>query len=474
MSGADYPITFNMQVDGDDEVQAKFNSTANAAEQLGNKTEQVATKTSKLASIMKESASGLTTAATGAASLYFQYDALEKGAQRIDKATLQVSKAQEAANKAQADLNAMIDGGVTSGAEYESAVLNLTQAQDQLSLKTKDLELAQGDLTESQIGFALGIVPTVIGAVDGVSKAMTVLRAGKVASAAASIAEGAADIGAAGAKGVHTGATVAQTLATGALTVATRLLQIAMGPVGWIILGVSAAAGAFATNFLGMRDAVNAAGKAIGDAVPILKPLLDTLGSLANAIFPETKNQAASATEGLTQNMELWKTEFDATSNVAVLSLGDVSDAFTEAQQTGSTSIKKLETDVDKSANKIVSDADRIKAAMKKIGASFNEGGAITVVNNIVGDSIADPRGTTKPVPTLADLAASAAPRTTAEALNPPARAPIFDVNRSAGDFYLAKATGGEQRVRVELYVTEDGRINVRSKDPSVEINGMY
>lgn len=43
-----------------------------------------------------------------------------------------------------------------------------------------------------------------------------------------------------------------------------------MGPIGIAIIGVSSFMALFPTNAFGVPDAINAAGKAIVDAVPIL------------------------------------------------------------------------------------------------------------------------------------------------------------------------------------------------------------
>ena len=54
-----------------------------------------------------------------------------------------------------------------------------------------------------------------------------------------------------------TGSLVASTAATKAATLATKLLNFALGPVGLIIMGITAALTAYETNFMGFKDSVN-------------------------------------------------------------------------------------------------------------------------------------------------------------------------------------------------------------------------
>lgn len=84
--GAEYPITYVMQVEVDDEVKSKLSGTADSIGNVGEQTEQAVSKTSQFTSVLKDSALGLSTATSSAVGLYFQYDNLEKAQTRVDKA----------------------------------------------------------------------------------------------------------------------------------------------------------------------------------------------------------------------------------------------------------------------------------------------------------------------------------------------------------------------------------------------------
>ena len=77
---------------------------------------------------------------------------------------------------------------------------------------------------------------------------------------------------------------------------ASRLAQLAMGPVGLILIGIGTVLTLVATNAFGVRDAFNSFGKALGDTFPFLKPLLDLIKGLAGAmglLGPESEKAAA-------------------------------------------------------------------------------------------------------------------------------------------------------------------------------------
>lgn len=221
---ADYPITYVMQIEWDEEVKSKLSGTADSMTEVGEKTEQAASKTSQFTGVLKDSALGLSTATPSAVGLYFEYDNLEKAQTRVDKAERTLTSSKASLIAAHEAVNRLVDKGVTSGAAYEKAQLDLKAAQDGVSIATDRLNQSQGDLTESQLHFALVVIPTVISTVSTLSSVMTTLKATKVAKMATTAAESSTNIAATGTMGALTTATVAQTVATEEATIATRLV----------------------------------------------------------------------------------------------------------------------------------------------------------------------------------------------------------------------------------------------------------
>jgi hypothetical protein len=344
-SGDSYVTTFTMDVENDGEVSSKLDQLAGKVQNVGTKGEEAAKKTSSFTSTLKSSALGITATASAATSLYFQYDNLEKGQARVHKEELGLSKAREAATAAQNNLNKLVAQGVTGGAEYEAALLNLQQAQSKEEIKLKDLSIAQGDFSQSQLQFALGVVPTAFSAVTSLTGVMDSLKKAKLLNAVASGAEAAAEGGSRLAKIASIPTTFAATAATQGYGMAIKGAMLALGPIGWALMGVTTVMGLFATNAFGVRDAINQAGKAIGDAFPLMRPMLEGLTSLAKMVFPESEKASEDAAK-------------------------TISAASFSASTEGSAAFDMLASNVDKSADDIVKDAARIENAMQKIGAN--------------------------------------------------------------------------------------------------------
>ena len=355
--GADYPISYVLQVEGDETVKSKLQGTADSISDVGTKTDEAAQKTSNYTSVLKDSALGLSAATSSAIGLYFQYDNLEKVQTRVDKAERTLTAAKSSLITAQEAVNKLNQKGVTSGAAYEKAQLDLKAAQDGVSIATDRLSQSQGDLSESQLHFALGVVPTVISTISTMKTVMGGLKAAKLLNVAATAADSEATIASTVTKGALTTATVGQTVATEEATMATRLLNLAMGPVGIAILGVSTFMALFATNAFGIRDAINAAGKAIGDAVPILRPLLDGLSSLANTIFPDASHSAT------TSSSDMQKAFADATS-AASTNFGSMSDNIGISKDSITANLTALQTNTTTAMAGIDDDTSKAKTGV--------------------------------------------------------------------------------------------------------------
>jgi hypothetical protein len=193
-----------------------------------------------------------------------QYQDLSDSQIRVDRSQLKVSKTTEAAGVAQGKLNALTAKGVTSGAEYNAALLNVKQALEAQDIAERNLQEAQEDHQRAQENFWIGLVPT-------------------VTSAGASVISVVKDIGGAGGlsglipkfKGVGEAAKGLGITMKGAL--------IGTG-IGAAIVALGIALEAFANNWWGVRDAVNDMGVALGNAIPALQPVLTALGKVGEGI----------------------------------------------------------------------------------------------------------------------------------------------------------------------------------------------
>lgn len=360
------PLAYVLEVIGQAEASAEVDRFGNAIEESDKKAENATKTTQSMSMSILQAGAGFATAATGAVGLFYQYDNLEKASLRVDMAEKNLTSAEATLASARESLRNLTAKGIATGDQYQAAVLRVRAAEEQLAIATQKVDLAQGDLTESHLGFALNVLPTVLGAVQGVQGALAILRTTKLAGAAATVAANASEAASIPILGAKTAAAIGATGATNGLTLATRLLQIAMGPVGWIILGVSGFLALFASNAFGVRDAINAAGKAIGDAIPILRPLLDTLASIANSLFPQTKDESEKMKEGITTDLQQVGGEFREFESQSIASASIVQTSFEEMSDSSTVAVDNLARAVGASAGQIVTDAGRIESAIQR------------------------------------------------------------------------------------------------------------
>lgn len=306
MSAEGFPIRIMVQIDGDTEALNSLSRLATETEKVEQKASSAAAKTESLGSALVTAGSSFSAAAASAFSLYQSYDNLEKVQLRSEQASLRSARAQEALKSAQAALNELVAAGVTSGEAYEAAKQKVAIAEENARIAAERSRIAQEDVNEAYAQFAITVGPEVASVVTNTIAGFTSLRAAHVAHAAATVQSAVAErssalatlstipakVGAAAATVGHTAAIVASTVAhwahvaaTNAAALATRLFYLALGPVGWILLGVSAAVTLVSTNAFGLRDALFAVGKAIYDFIlPALEAIWNAFQLAGKAI----------------------------------------------------------------------------------------------------------------------------------------------------------------------------------------------
>lgn len=327
---------------------------------------------------------GFVSAASEALSLWTQYDNLEKLELKITIAEKNLDSAKRSLIMSQAALDELVTRGITSGAEYEAAVINVDMAQQQLNIANEHLIQSQGNLTQQQLNFGLVVLPTVFNAIQGIHAAIETWRTVQIALTTAQSAQTIVNLGSIGSFTALTAATMAQTFATNAGVIATRLFHLAMGPIGWTILGVSTFLGLFATNAFGVRDAMNAVGKAVGDALLFLQPLLNALAEIANTLFPQTEKASSEAGQSMAVDIEGLKQKHEELYlRWQEQDTGIISSALSVAQ-VGGENMNRFAIKIDKVADSVVADARRMEKALSKVGAVD------------VGGFLADPRGESK------------------------------------------------------------------------------
>lgn len=371
------PLSFLAQITGDTEVANKVRNLGGAMSNFGKQadtaagqTENVGKANVRLVSNMKDTALSFSAAAASVTSLYFQYDGLQKVQLRVGEAENMLTKARGTAIGAQRSLEALEAKGITTGAQYEQARLKLAGAQEDLRLKTEKLSIAQGDLSQAQTQFALTVVPTVISAGTSLANGLKNIDFSAVGARISTLLLGTTSASTAGmltTTGIASGGAATGIRGVGT---ASRFTQLAMGPFGWIMIGIGTALTLVATNAFGVRDAIYGLGKAIGDAVPFLKPFLELLGQAGQILFPETEAQAAEMNAGISSDMSALATSTQASVTEQGASLGELKDAFAGAQEGASGEIATLADNTHTEAARIINDAERIRKAMESIGTA--------------------------------------------------------------------------------------------------------
>lgn len=349
-SSGSFPISFLLQVQGDQEVKGRIQSLGGAFQNFGKQADVVNEKASKIQPNFQQAALGLTSAATSAVGLAFSFDNLSKAELRVDQAEKQATSARAAYLAAQSSLNELTAKGAVTGIAYEQASLRLKAAQEQLAIADEKVNQAQGDLTQGQLQFALQIIPTALTSVTAFKGGLSALGLGFQATNV----------------GAQTGAMGVQRFG-----MATRIAQLAMGPFGLAMIAISTVFTLVATNAFGIRDALDSFAKKVEEIFPVLKPVFDFFRNIASALFPEAKEETQSLERQFSGSFaSIAQTVDDSTAQQAG-ALGTLGDTFTSFQQTGSIQIAALADNVDAAADKIVSDAARIDKALGGAGISI-------------------------------------------------------------------------------------------------------
>jgi hypothetical protein len=406
-------ITIELVATGDSEVQSALKATGNAADELGKAFDESSTSATKIAETFLGAAGGANAMAKEVFGLWTRFDDLEKVQLKVTSSALNVESAHTALIEKQQALNELVQKGVTYGLEYEIASRQIKEAEDELAIAKEKEEMAQGSLTEAYVNFGFSVIPAVQDVYAGFTEVKKAVTGDTWKYVSAIIQErfttqaaSAAHTGSIGAMMAHKAATMASTLATQGLAFATKLLNIAMGPVGWVILGIGTGLALFATNAFGVRDAVNSMGKAIGDAFPAMKPLLDGLAYIASTLFPDTSKESSAMSDQVSKDFTAMQ---DAAAHCAAEQAGSLTDMGVAYASTGNdvaASMKAMEDAVRKSAGSIKSQLDDLEDALGGVGISGSS----------IGRGIGDAFSASIPAPPAAIVPDATTPQSTAPA----------------------------------------------------------
>jgi len=244
-------------------TQGAANNAASGVNNAGNAAGTAAQKHAALKANLIAIAGGFTSAMGGALSLYGAYQSLEMatlGVQRADTlaeaAHTRVMKAQDAYNKAVEKFGPNSRQAIEAGRALATAKEKEGEAVDKARLKHEELNTAYANFIQ-QLGPSLmsigGSVVTMFSGLTG--------KAGGAAAAAEGFGK-----------------------AMGGASIGGRSMLGVLGPIGLAIGAGLLLYEALKNNWFGITDAFTAAGKAIGDALPFLRPVLILIQDIGGAL----------------------------------------------------------------------------------------------------------------------------------------------------------------------------------------------
>jgi hypothetical protein len=214
---------------------------------------------------------GMLNLSTSAVQTYTSISNLARAENRAEAASLGLQRAEDLLARKQLALNKIVESGGKGSREYKLILDEITTATNDLAVKEDKLKIEKEAVMDVYMLFAANLANVGVSslllykaAFADVTKAQIV---NSVVTAKNTIAtklnalarwnSSKSFVGLTAASATATGGLVASTFATKAATLATKALNFALGPVGLVIMGISAALVAYETNFGGFKDAVN-------------------------------------------------------------------------------------------------------------------------------------------------------------------------------------------------------------------------
>lgn len=360
------PIAFDFQVRGDQEAKTKIQGLGGALSQLDASAGKAAQSAVAFERNYQQAALGLTSAASAGASLYFQFDNLQKVQLRADTAAKNYTASQATLASAQATLNNLTEKGITSGDQYQAAVLRLQAAQEQVSIASQRQAIAQGDVSQAYALFALNIMPAVTAGTTGFTSAMKALGITMDLARIKALFTGPPMLTLAGTLG---GTGAAATGAAGGMSILRRAMDfISTHPLILPLTAVATVLTLVASNAFGLRDALDSFGKKVEEVFPAIKPVFDFFRWVAATLFPDAAKEASALQTQYDQQFSAMAKTVEGSAGAQNTALTGLTDTFDQTQKSASNSMANLAASVDVQASNIVASANRARDAIGSIG----------------------------------------------------------------------------------------------------------
>lgn len=214
---------------------------------------------------------GMLNLSTAGVQTYTSISNLARAENRAEAASLGLQRAQDLLARKTLAYNKMVEAGLGNSREAKLLLNEMETATNDLAVKQDKLKIEQEAVTDVYMLFFANLANVGVSSLmiyktmmEGVTKAQVINKAATIGNTVATKLNTLAKwnsskslIANAVANNTATAGLVKSTLAVKAATVATKALNFALGPVGLVIMGISAALMAYETNFLGFKDGVN-------------------------------------------------------------------------------------------------------------------------------------------------------------------------------------------------------------------------
>ena len=290
---------------------------------------------------MSVSVLGLGQSITGVSDTAFGFQekvvALQRSSFGLEQTTIDLRRAEE-------DLEAAIKEGTISKQELARQEEDLATLRRDHAIEIEEVRTEQEALNAEYVTFAVNIATTAVQGHIAVTQALGAEKSAMLASRAATILKSravqAAVFDVSKFKSVlyaSTGANVAfgTSAKVGALgvrtaTAAVKGFLVAIGPVGWAIIGVAAAWEAWNSNLFGFRDAIKSALielQKMYDTVKWLIPVIGLVDEAFKAFDPEGHARAADSVTTAIQGIG------KETEEITIPAINGLNESFTEGQE---------------------------------------------------------------------------------------------------------------------------------------------
>lgn len=290
---------------------------------------------------------GMLNLSTSAVQTYTSISNLARAENRAEAASLGLQRAQDLLARKSLAYDKIVEAGNKNSREALLIRDEMTTATNDLAVKTDKLKIEQEAVTDVYLLFFANLANVGVSTMmiyktmmEGQTRATVWNSAVKAKNTIVTKFNSLAQwnssksfIASSVASKTATGGLVAQTLATRIATVATKGLTMALGPIGLIIIGISAAMLAYETNFKGFRDGVNSFlgiqddfNEGLGDTKDGMDDLSDSTKNMNSSVdkLPETWKQARTAMNKYRDDLLAVKAAQDLTSDATKILNGNI------------------------------------------------------------------------------------------------------------------------------------------------------